>query len=158
VPTLPSSSASSLAIGTTAGFVSTLSHGAGPIVTLYLLQERLDKRVLVGTLLLFFLLVNLAKLPTFIALGWINASTLRDSLWTIPLLPIGTLAGAWLHRRVAEKPFILVMYVATAATAGHMNWKAGLGLLSSALVFFFWLGSAKRRLERRRARVGPSLK
>jgi hypothetical protein len=124
VPTLPSTSASSLAVGTTAGFVSTLSHGAGPIVTLYLLQERLDKRVLVGTLLLFFLLVNVAKLPTFVALGWINASTLRDSLWTIPLLPLGTLGGAWLHRRVAEKPFILILYAATACTAGHMIWKS----------------------------------
>jgi uncharacterized protein len=104
--------------------VSTMSHGAGPIVTLYLLQEKLEKRILVGTLVFFFLLVNAAKVPTFVAMGWINAGTLRDGLWTLPLLPLGTLAGAWLMKRMPEKPFIVVLYVATSVTAAHMIWAA----------------------------------
>jgi uncharacterized membrane protein YfcA len=57
-------------------------------------------------------------------MGWINASTLRDALWTIPLLPLGTWGGVWLNRRVPEKPFIVVMYLATAATAAHMIFKS----------------------------------
>lgn len=117
---LPPGRTSSLAVGGVAGFVSTMSHGAGPIVTLYLLQEKLEKRILVGTLVFFFLIVNVAKVPTYVAMGWINGGTLRDGLWTLPLLPIGTLAGAWLMKRVPEKPFIVILYVATAATAVHM--------------------------------------
>lgn len=123
VPSLPPGRASSLAVGGTAGVVSTLSHGAGPIVTLYLLQEKLEKRVLVGTLVFFFLIVNVAKVPTYVAQGLITAETLRNTVWVLPLLPLGTLSGAWLNRRVPERPFILVMYAATALTAGHMILK-----------------------------------
>ncbi len=121
---LPPGRASSLAVGGVAGFVSTMSHGAGPIVTLYLLREKLEKRILVGTLVFFFLVVNVAKVPTYVAMGWIRGDTLRDGLWTLPLLPLGTLAGAWLHKRVPEKPFIVIMYAATAFTAVHMIWSA----------------------------------
>lgn len=124
VPTLPSHPASSVAVGTTAGFVSTLSHGAGPLVTLYLLQEKLQRAILVGTQVFYFLLVNSAKVPTFVAFGYINASTLRDSVWFIPLIPLGTLIGAWMNRRVPEKPFAAILYVAAAVTAGHMIWSA----------------------------------
>jgi uncharacterized membrane protein YfcA len=124
VPTLPSHPASSVAVGTTAGFVSTLSHGAGPLVTLYLLQEKLERRILVGTQVFYFLLVNSAKVPTYVALGLINRSTLRDSIWFIPLIPLGTLAGAWMNKRVPPKPFAAILYVMAAVTAAHMIWSA----------------------------------
>ena len=122
VPTLPSHPASSVAVGATAGFVSTISHAAGPIVTLYLLQAKLARHLLVGTQVFYFLLINSAKVPTYVALGYINASTLRDSVWFIPLIPLGTLAGAWMNKRVPEKPFAAILYVAAAVTAGHMIW------------------------------------
>ncbi len=124
VPTLPTHPRSSLAVGTTAGFVSTLSHGAGPLVTLYLLQEKLPRQILVGTQVFYFLLVNSAKVPTYVAFGYINRSTLLDSIWFIPLIPLGTLAGAWMNKRVPEKPFAAILYVAAAVTAAHMIWSA----------------------------------
>jgi uncharacterized membrane protein YfcA len=122
VPTLPPGEASSLAVGGVAGFVSTLNHSAGPIVTLYMMQEKLEKRRLVGSLVFYFLIINSAKVPTYVAFGYINGSTLRDSIWFIPLIPLGTLAGAWMHQRVPEKPFAAILYVAAAVTAGHMIW------------------------------------
>jgi uncharacterized membrane protein YfcA len=124
VPTLPSHPASSVAVGSTAGFVSTLSHGAGPIVTLYLLQEKLPRHILVGTQVFYFLLVNSAKVPTYVKLGLINKSTLTDSIWFIPLIPLGTLAGAWMNRRVPAKPFAAILYVMAAVTAANMMWAA----------------------------------
>jgi hypothetical protein len=124
VPTLPSRPASSVGVGGLAGFVSTLSHSSGPIVTLYLLQEKVEKRLLVGTLVFFYLLLNVAKMPTYLVLGNINAATLRDSVWLIPLIPAGTLAGVWLHRRLPEKPFLAIMYGFAALTAAHMIWTA----------------------------------
>lgn len=120
VPTLPARPASSVGVGTLAGFVSTLTHSAGPLVTLYLLQEKLDRRRLVGTLLLFFLLVNVSKVPLFVWMNTINARTLRDSVWVIPLLPLGTLLGAWMNRKVPERPFALILYAAAAVTATTM--------------------------------------
>ncbi len=124
VPTLPSGPASSLAVGGIAGFVSTLNHSAGPLVTLYLMQEKLEKSRLVASLVFYFLIVNSAKVPTYVALKVINARTLHDSIWFIPLIPLGTLAGAWMHKRVPEKPFAAILYVAAVVTAGHMIWAA----------------------------------
>lgn len=124
VPTLPSHPASSVAVGTTAGFVSTLSHGAGPLVTLYLLQAKLPRQILVGTQVFYFLLVNSAKVPAYAGLGIINKSTLLDSIWFVPLIPLGTLAGAWMNKRVPEKPFAAILYVAAVITAAHMIWSA----------------------------------
>ncbi len=124
VPTLPPHPASSAAVGGLAGLVSTLSHSAGPIATLYLLQQKVEKRLMVGSLVLFFLLVNIAKVPTFVVQGYINVETLRDSVWFIPLIPLGTLAGAWMNRRIPEKPFAVILYIAAAGTAGHMIYTA----------------------------------
>jgi hypothetical protein len=110
--------------GFVAGFVSTFSHAAGPIAMLYLLQEKLEKRTLVACLLLFFLAVNLAKTPAYLALGMINPTTLLDSLWFLPLIPVGTLLGAWMHKRIPARPFIATMYVAAGVTSVVMIYQA----------------------------------
>ena len=129
VPALPSHPASAMTVGFVAGAVSTLNHTAGPIVMIYLLQEKLEKRVMVGTLLIYFFLINCSKLPTYLLLPMangaplINAGTLRDSLWFIPLIPIGTLIGAWMNRRVPEKPFTMIMYGVAAVAASRMIYQ-----------------------------------
>jgi uncharacterized membrane protein YfcA len=124
VPKLPTHPGSSLGVGGLAGFVSTLSHSAGPLVTIYLLQERVEKRRLVGTLVLFFLIVNVLKVPTFVKLGLITTGTLRDSIWLLPLIPLGTLMGAWANRRIPEKPFAASMYAVAAVTAAILVYRS----------------------------------
>jgi uncharacterized membrane protein YfcA len=124
IPTLPPHPLSAVSIGLLAGTVSTINNSAGPIVTIYLLHEKLPKRLMMGTLLLYFLLINCAKLPTYIAMGLINARTLHDSIWFIPLIPIGTLMGAWMNKRVPEKPFAAILYIAAAVAAAAMIYKA----------------------------------
>jgi len=130
VPTLPPHPASGVAVGVVAGTLSTLNHAAGPVTTLYLLQEKLEKRKLVGTMLLYTLIGNIAKLPTFLLLTMpdgrtlIDAAVVRDCLWFLPLIPLGILGGVWMNRRVPEKPFIVIMYIATAVVAGQMIWKS----------------------------------
>jgi len=124
LPTLPIGPASSIAIGAVAGAVSTISHSAGPIVMLYLLQERIDKKRLVGTMLMFTLLINSVKMVCYGAVGVVTWATFHQTWWMIPFLPVGTLAGVWMNRRIPEKPFTVVMYVAAAATAVQMIYKA----------------------------------
>jgi uncharacterized membrane protein YfcA len=124
IPTLPVNPGSSATVGTVAGVVSTLSHSAGPIMTLYLLQERVEKRKLVGTMLLYTLLINSVKLIGYVSIATVSWATVRQSLWMIPFLPVGTLAGVWMNRRLPEKPFMVIMYVAAAVTAGQMIYKA----------------------------------
>lgn len=130
LPTLPPHPMSAFTVGVAAGSVSTLNHAAGPIVMIYLLQEKLPKRRLVATMLMYFLIGNTMKLPTYLLLAMpdgrslINAQTLRDSIWFIPLIPVGTLLGAWLNRRISERPFEVIMYVFAAVSAGYMVVKA----------------------------------
>jgi uncharacterized membrane protein YfcA len=116
--------AGGVAVGAVAGSVSTVSHTAGPIVTLYLLDDRVEKRKLVGTMLLYTLVINCVKLPAYIALGVVSWTTLTQTLWMIPLLPIGTIIGAWMNKRIPEKPFVILTYLAAAVAAGQMVWKA----------------------------------
>lgn len=127
IPMLPSHPLAAATVGLTAGTVSTVNNSSGPILMVYLLHEKLPKRILVGTTLLYTLIINCAKVPTYTAMGFINLHTLRDSIWFIPLIPMGTLMGAWLNKRVSEKPFAAILYLAAAAAAGAMIYKAALG-------------------------------
>lgn len=122
-PTLPKHPLSAIAIGALAGVASTLCHAAGPIVSIYLLQEKVEKRKLVGTLLLFFLIMNLSKLPIYFYFDFINKETLHDTIWLLPLLPVGTLAGVWMNKRVPEKPFAIIIYTTAALAAANMIYQ-----------------------------------
>lgn len=117
VPRIPQNRPAGVASGGLAGFVSTLAHAAGPVMTIYILDQGLEKRRVVGTLVLFFFVLNLMKLPTFFALGLINTDTLTASALLIALVPLGSLLGLWLNRRIPEKPFTVIMYLG-AGVAG----------------------------------------
>jgi len=134
-PTLPSHPGSAVAVGTVAGTVSTLNNGAGPIVQIYLLQEKLEKRILVGTMLLYFLIGNIAKVPTYVKYDLITLQTLHDSIWFLPLIPLGTMLGAWMHHRVAEKPFAIIMYVAAGLAAVQL-------IIRASHTLAIWCGAA----------------
>jgi uncharacterized membrane protein YfcA len=114
---------SGLPVGCVAGAASTIAHAAGPIVTLYLLQQRVDRKRLVGTLLLYTFLINTVKLAGYVGTGVVTRATMKETLWMLPILPAGTLAGAWMHRKLPEKPFVIIMYAAAAIAAGQMIWK-----------------------------------
>ncbi len=110
--------------GTLAGFVSTLTHAAGPVISIYLLEQRLPKKMLVGTAVMFAFAGNLMKLPTYLGFQLINPNTLLQSLWCLPLVPLGTLIGFWMHKRINERAFTIIMYLGAAAAAGNMLYKA----------------------------------
>lgn len=106
--------------GLVAGGVSTLAHAAGPVVSVYLLEEKLKKSAFAGTMVVIFFVINWLKVPGYLAIGLINPATLGESLVFLPLVPIGALAGIWMHHRVPEKPFTVVIYLATVAAAVNM--------------------------------------
>jgi uncharacterized membrane protein YfcA len=111
--------------GIGAGITSTFAHGAGPVITLFLIPQKLPKEIYVGTTVLVFTWINWLKLPFFIVdrsmVDWpilapralITAQTLRTSLILFPLVPVGVWLGVWLNRRVSEKLFIRAVYVLT---------------------------------------------
>jgi uncharacterized membrane protein YfcA len=124
IATLPTGPKSSMCVGCVAGAASAIAHAAGPIVSLYVLQERLEKRKLVGTLLMYTLLINSVKLATYVGVSIVTVGTMRQALWMLPILPVGTVLGAWMNKKMPEKPFLIIMYTAAAFASVQMIYKA----------------------------------
>jgi len=92
------------------GFTSFVAHAGGPPVQMYLLPQRLDKTVYVGTTVWFFFLVNYVKLIPYGYLGQLTLNNLGTSLILAPLAPLGIWLGLKLHSRVNEIWFYRVIY------------------------------------------------
>ena len=95
--------------GTVAGFTSTLAHAGSPPLMQYLLPLKLDKERLVATTVVFFTVVNAAKLPPYWAIGLIDGSGLLASLALATFVPLGYWAGIRLVRRLSDALFHQVL-------------------------------------------------
>lgn len=91
--------------GALAGFTSTLAHAGNPPLMQYLLPLKLDKERLVATTVIFFTVVNAAKLPPYWAIGLFDVSGLAASLALAPLVPLGYWAGLRLVGWLSEAAF-----------------------------------------------------
>jgi len=110
--------------GGVAGFTSTLAHAGGPPFAVYMLPQRLDKTLLAGTSVVFFLVVNYVKLVPYAFLGQLNPGNLAAALIFAPLAPLGVWLGVWLHRRISEQAFYGVSYALLFATGVKLIWDA----------------------------------
>lgn len=104
-----------LPCGLGAGITSSVAHGAGPLVAVYLIPQKLPKEIYMGTHVLIFTLINWIKLPFFVANGIITHETFWASLCYLPLIPAGVWLGIWLNRRLSEGVFARVIYGLTLA-------------------------------------------
>jgi hypothetical protein len=107
------SMARSSAVGAFAGASSTLAHAAGPIISLHLLTQKLDRQIFVGTCAIYFFLVNTAKVPIFIASGQFRRETLWLSLKILPLVLAGAVFGFWVTKRLNDQLFSKIVYAIT---------------------------------------------
>lgn len=84
--------------GWTGGFASTLASVGGPPVTAFLLLQKPTPSVFVGTVTLFFFIVNLLKVPLYLLLGQdvLDVQAVLGILWVLPIIPL----GVWLGRRI----------------------------------------------------------
>lgn len=98
-------------LGAVAGASSMLAHAGGPPVTVYVIQRRLERKVFVGTTVVIFTAINLAKLAPYAALELIDLTNLKISLLLLPFVPLGVWLGIYLNRRVNERLFNTIIYV-----------------------------------------------
>ncbi|MCX6939066.1 MAG: sulfite exporter TauE/SafE family protein [Verrucomicrobia bacterium] len=92
-------------IGVLAGFTTLVANAAGPLMAIYLLAMRLPKLAFIGTSAVFFLLLNLFKVPFMIGLGLITPESARFNLVLVPAVLAGALAGRWALPRVSQTWF-----------------------------------------------------
>ncbi|HXJ58339.1 MAG TPA: sulfite exporter TauE/SafE family protein [Verrucomicrobiae bacterium] len=115
--------------GIGAGVTSTFAHGAGPIVSVFLIPQQLPKEIYVGTTVLMFTWINWIKFPFFVAQGIITQDTLLTGLYYLPLIPVGVWLGVWLNRKVSEKLFLQLVYLFTFLTGLELIFNFKLGQL-----------------------------
>lgn len=92
------------------GYTSTLAHAGGPPMSIYLLPQRMDKALLVGTTVVFFAVVNYLKLIPYTLLGLFDGSNLATSAGLAPIGVLGIFCGIWLRKRIAETLFYRLCY------------------------------------------------
>jgi hypothetical protein len=102
--------------GATSGLTSTMAHAGGPPLLVYLLPQRMEKTIFVGTSVVFFAIVNYLKLIPYGLLGQLSTNNLGLSLLFAPLAPLGIWLGLHLERRIPEKPFYRLSYAILFAT------------------------------------------
>jgi uncharacterized membrane protein YfcA len=103
--------------GVLAGFGTTVGNAAGPIMSVYLASQRMEKHEFLGTAAWFFFLVNVSKIPFFAARGMITSSTLRLDLMLVPIVVCGAVIGAAVLKRIPQ-PVFDVLVVLLAGVAG----------------------------------------
>jgi len=112
------------ATGTAAGFATTVSNAAGPIMTIYLTAHRLPKEQFMGTIAWYFLIINLAKVPVYLALTALNPAkpimtgqSVHFVLTICPAIIVGAFMGKWLLPRIPQKAFDAAVLALAAVSA-----------------------------------------
>ena len=115
--------------GAVSGFTSFVSHAGGPPYQMYTAPLRLDPRIYAGTAILFFAVVNLAKVVPYILLGQFSTANLATSAVLIPLAPLATLAGVWLVKRIRADSYYRLVYALIFLVSLKLLWDGVDGLL-----------------------------
>ena len=127
-PAVTPSRAKGLFWSTVSGLASTIAHAGGPPLSVYLLPQKLDKAVLVGTTVIFFAVINAVKLVPYLWLGLFDSRNLLTSLVLAPLAPFGIWLGVWLMRRLSQDLFYRIAYAMLVIVGLKLLWDGVRGL------------------------------
>jgi len=96
--------------GAVTGFTSMIAHAGGPPFQIYVMPQRLNRDVFVGTGALFFGAINWIKVPPYLALGQFTVANMATSAVLFPVAIASTWAGVLLVRRVSAERFYTLVY------------------------------------------------
>jgi uncharacterized membrane protein YfcA len=121
---VPPSTLGLVSTGALAGFATTVSNAAGPIMSIYLTGMGLPKNEFMGTSAWYFFIFNLTKLPIYAFLSlvlpakpMVSAATLIFDLTLLPVIITGAFIGKWLLPRIQQSWFDNVVLVLAGAAA-----------------------------------------
>jgi uncharacterized protein len=110
--------------GAAGGFTTFVSNTAGPIMNTYLVRLGLDKHEMIATSAWFYFLVNMTKVPIYLALGewsaggrFFTADSLAYDLTLVPMVVIGAYGGRRLFPHLPQQLFLGVVLLLSAAGA-----------------------------------------
>ena len=113
--------------GIAAGFATTTANAAGPIMAIYFLAHRLTKEQFLGTAAWYYFILNVSKVPLYLAITALNPEnpiiTLRSFglvLLAAPALIGGALTGRWVLPRIPQKGFNAVVLTLAVVSALYL--------------------------------------
>ncbi len=99
-----------LICGALSGFTSFVAHAGGGPMKIYLLPQRLETQVFVGTHVYFFFFVNQLKIWPYLWLGQFSTQNLSTSLILMPAVPLGVWLGWRLIKVIDPITFYKISY------------------------------------------------
>ncbi|HAD09759.1 MAG TPA: hypothetical protein DCF62_09775 [Porticoccaceae bacterium] len=116
--------------GTIAGFTSFGIHAGGPPMSIYLLPQQMEKRLLMGTFAVFFAIVNLVKLIPYAWLGQFDSTNLFTAAVLVPLAPVGVRLGYFFLHRISEQLVYRLCYFFLFVVGGKLLYDGFMGALA----------------------------
>ena len=102
--------------GTTGGFTTFVANAAGPVINTYLIRLGLPKHELVGTSAWLYFIINLSKVPLYVALGswasggaFFTGEVLLYDLAVVPAVFLGAFGGRALFVHIPQRLFAVVV-------------------------------------------------
>ena len=81
---------------------SFVSLSGGIPAQVFLLPHGLVRQAFVGTLSVYFFVINIAKIPFYMEIGIFTEETIQISLWLALVIPVGVLIGRWLNQNMSD--------------------------------------------------------
>lgn len=103
-------------MGAVSGFTSTLAHAGGPPATIYLLPQKLERSIYVGTTVMFFAAINQIKLIPYLGLDILRTEHLIVIAILAPLSYVGVRIGIFLNKRFTDVWFNRIVYTVLFVT------------------------------------------
>ena len=110
------------------GLTSFVAHAGSPPIMAYLLPQRLDRRVYVGTTVWFFFASNYAKIIPYAFLGQLDLTNLVTAFVLLPLVPVGVKLGIVIQGKLDEKVFYQLSYWAMLGIGVKLLYDGTAGL------------------------------
>ncbi|MEY4473922.1 MAG: hypothetical protein RL671_2226 [Pseudomonadota bacterium] len=104
------------------GFTSQVAHAGGPPFQIWVTPRRLPHESYVGTSSVVFAAVNWMKVPSYVALGSLNAQTLMAAVLLMPLAILSTLGAVRLIRRMDPARFYTMIYLLMVLLGAKLTW------------------------------------
>jgi len=92
--------------GLLGGFSTMIANVASPVMAVYLLSVRLPKNSFIGTVVWFFFIINIVKLPFHVFMwGTVTWDSLPMVLAALPAIAVGFFGGLQIVQKIPEKSF-----------------------------------------------------
>jgi uncharacterized protein len=107
-------------IGTVAGLATTAANAAGPVMGIYLISMKMEKKHFMGTAVCFFFMVNIIKIPIYGFSGLFSKSGLIFDLFLVLPVFAGVIAGFIIFKKIPQKAFDRVVLFLTFIASARL--------------------------------------